>query len=336
MHFTIYPVPGDRFPGSDRIIAGMWVMSDESNHERTCREFREGRRPNTRREQARGFRHAANTYRLVKPTTDEVADMFEQWAEESDAIADFEDEHGLWGSAADDRKRDQDAAPIGAWGILGHTTIDGELRNMLREQTEPSGSRSWRHARADGRPHYVEREPVDEFDAARRKRTEEALRARDEALRDCTPVDEPPSPVSALERAEDLALLKHAFEEEFDDPIDWPADDGEITAEDVRQCVESEVPPEATLRLHAINRDIVESTEVVPGPGLETLVVRDDLGRKLEISGLVWGPADPHWPWGISGAIDPGAEGIVSKGLLDADKTYLVIVVEHPDEAVRG
>ena len=41
----------------------------------------------------------------------------------------------------------------------------------------------------------------------------------------------------------------------------------------------------------------------------------------------------------VLGRSEPGLpypELIVSKKPLDASKTYLVIVVEHPDEAIRG
>lgn len=102
----------------------------------------------------------------------------------------------------------------------------------------------------------------------------------------------------------------------------------------------------ATLRVHAINREInreiVESDEVVPGPGLETLAVRDDLGRKLEVAGLACGygfEVLDRIVFEVVGLGKSRAEvtpAIVSNAKIDASKTYLVVVVEHPDEAIRG
>lgn len=94
-----------------------------------------------------------------------------------------------------------------------------------------------------------------------------------------------------------------------------------------------------TLRVQANHRDIVESEDVVPGPGLETLTVADDLGRKLQVEAMAWGcghdlarglfQATGDRPCGTP-------EAFTSLAPLDAAKTYLVVVVEHPDEAIRG
>ncbi len=72
-----------------------------------------------------------------------------------------------------------------------------------------------------------------------------------------------------------------------------------------------------------------------------TLRVRDDLGRELDVAGLAYGPpCSESWPWMVEAkAGDPypsSDEIIVSKRPLDASKTYLVIVIEHPDEVRRG
>jgi hypothetical protein len=71
-----------------------------------------------------------------------------------------------------------------------------------------------------------------------------------------------------------------------------------------------------------------------------TFKVRDDLGRELPTAGVAWGSGfDLHEsPFTVrdSARTHKIEDMIVSKAPLDAAKTYLVIVVEHPDEAIRG
>jgi hypothetical protein len=71
-----------------------------------------------------------------------------------------------------------------------------------------------------------------------------------------------------------------------------------------------------------------------------TFRVRDDLGRELPTAGIAWGSGfDLHGgPFTVmdSAKTHKIEDMIVSKAPLEAAKTYLVIVVEHPDEAVRG
>ncbi|HVI00876.1 MAG TPA: hypothetical protein VM869_19295 [Enhygromyxa sp.] len=92
-----------------------------------------------------------------------------------------------------------------------------------------------------------------------------------------------------------------------------------------------------TLRLHQDNRQLVEDPLIALLPGVETLVVRDDLGRKLDVAALAWGPlAVDVGMWPVSGAADGAVDDdiIVSNRPLDANKTYLLIVVEHPDVVI--
>jgi len=73
-----------------------------------------------------------------------------------------------------------------------------------------------------------------------------------------------------------------------------------------------------------------------------TFKVRDDLGRELDVAGLAWGSGLDVVDARMFETVAPPdtykipEPAIVSKKPIDASKTYLVFVVEHPDEAIRG
>jgi hypothetical protein len=86
------------------------------------------------------------------------------------------------------------------------------------------------------------------------------------------------------------------------------------------------------LRLVLVNRALVDDPQVRVLRGVETIIVRDDLGRKLDVAGLALGKvASGLGFFHVEG--EPVADDIVtSKAPLAADKTYLVVVVEHSDD----
>lgn len=101
---------------------------------------------------------------------------------------------------------------------------------------------------------------------------------------------------------------------------------------DLRKYDREHVTQSPTLRLRHANRELVEDPQVRLLPGVETLVVCDDLGRKLEVAALAWGPVHPDGGfWAVEGMPPDDSDMIISNAPLDASKTYLVIAVEHPD-----
>ena len=115
-------------------------------------------------------------------------------------------------------------------------------------------------------------------------------------------------------------------------------DDEKIERMIMRKLSET-VGDDCTLRVHANHRDIVESEDVVPGPGLETISVADDLGRKLQVKAMAWGcGADlASELFQVTGDRPIGTpDTFASVAPLDASKTYLLVIVEHPDEAICG
>jgi hypothetical protein len=93
--------------------------------------------------------------------------------------------------------------------------------------------------------------------------------------------------------------------------------------------------PPARLRLVAANRLFVEDPDFradrADAP-IETIIVRDDLGRKLEVAGLAFGKVAPDLGLFNVEGIAVADDIVVSGASLDAGKTYLVVVVEHSDD----
>jgi hypothetical protein len=95
--------------------------------------------------------------------------------------------------------------------------------------------------------------------------------------------------------------------------------------------VTREVPAQAArLWVHAGRRALIDAG-VTPLHG--SLVIRDDLGREVDVAGFAWGKCAGDLGVFACNGMPVGDETIATKAPLEADKTYLVLVIEHPDEA---